>query len=91
MGTTEIESFNALKNQGESVTNTSDDFRSTLKLIFSLYDDLKSNWTGAKSDEYKEKMDKVHDPILLLIDRLGTQGEAVSELAADFQRFEERV
>ena len=88
MGETSIKSFSELKKQGENISDSSRDFIATTKSIYELYDELNAKWTGEKANEYKGKIEKLREPLEIISNVIGTQGEAISEEAQDYERFE---
>jgi uncharacterized protein YukE len=87
MGTT-INNINELATQGGDVVTISEDFKKTVETIYELYDALRDKWTGEKSDEYKTKIEKLREPLQIIISTVGRQGSAVQAAAEALQKFE---
>ncbi len=88
MGETTINNITNLQKQGESVTDSSTDFIKTIKNIYEVYDELNEKWSGEKATECKNKIEKLREPLNIIAEAIGSQGNAVAEAAQEFERFE---
>mgnify|MGYP002620662716 CR=1 FL=1 len=88
MGETTINSLTNLKKEGESITDSSNDFIKTIKNIYEVYDELNEKWSGEKATEYKNKIEKFREPLNVISEAIGSHGDAVAEAAQEFERFE---
>ena len=88
---TEIGNIAKLEEQGNDVVDTSVNFEHTVNTIYDLYDNLGSQWTGEKATVYKEKIEKMRDPLYTLIRAVNKQGTAVSDASKELQKFEQEV
>lgn len=85
---TNINSIGELVDQGENITLLAKEFERTIDEIYDLYNNLRGEWTGEKSDEYKRKIDELHDPLKIITSTVNKQGSAVQAAGEAFQKFE---
>ena len=85
---TNINSIGELVDQGETITSLAEDFDRTIDEIYDLYNNLREKWTGEKSDEYKRKIEELHDPLKIITSTVGKQGSAVQAAGEALQKFE---
>lgn len=85
---TNINNLADLTNQGETVVSLAGDFSRTIEEIYDLYNNLSTKWTGQKAEEYKRKIEELHEPLNIIIGTIKKQGSAVQAAGEALQRFE---
>ena len=61
----------------------------TVKMIYETFDVLKKSWTGEKSNQYKEVLEDIREPLLSICETAQRQTQAlnnVGKIVADYHR-----
>ncbi len=73
-------SSNALVNQGKEMEEELDYIEKTIKEIYKTFDELKTSWTGQKSEEYKAILEEARIPLETLCKSCRMKNEAISNV-----------
>lgn len=73
-----------LQSLGGEVTAKADEYLEQINKIYQILDDLSNTWTGARSQNFKSKMDNCRDEFTKFGDNLKNFGELIKSTGAAY-------